>query len=68
MVRYGLYDSDLAIWDDVEAHVLTNGRWYSADAIEMFCEARINVDRSFMRKLKAEAPPLPDGAFQRTLS
>jgi hypothetical protein len=63
MARYGLYDSDLAVWDDVEAYVLTNGRWYPADAVEMFCEARINVDQPFLRQLIAGAPPLPVGAF-----
>jgi len=65
MIRCGLYDSDLAVWDDVEAHVLTNGRWHWADAFEMFGEARINVERSFICQLIAEAPPLPDGAFAR---
>jgi len=58
--------SDLAVWDDVEAHVLTNGRWHRADAFEMFGEARINVERSFICQLIAEAPPLPDGAFGET--
>ena len=65
MTRCGLYDSDLAIWDDVKAYVLTNGRWYPADAVEMFCEARINVEGSFLRQLIADAPSLPKGAFAR---
>lgn len=65
MTRCGLYDSDLSVWDDHQAFVLTNNHWYSADAFEMFCEARINVEWSFVRQLMAEAPPLPHGAFAR---
>jgi hypothetical protein len=68
MIRCGLYDSDLAVWDDEPAYVLTNGFWYPADACEMICEARINVEVSFLRQLIAEAPPLPDGAYGRIRS
>lgn len=67
-VSLGLFDSDLAVWDDSKAFVLTNGRWYEHEAFQMWHEARINVERSFLRQLLAEAPPLPDSAFAEKLA
>jgi hypothetical protein len=63
LVNRASEDGDLALWDDHKAFVLTNGVWHKAEAFTMWDNARVNVPESFMRKLIAEAPPLPDRSF-----
>jgi hypothetical protein len=67
-LRFGVYDGDLAVWNDLEAWVATNGTWYRWPAFHLWDNARINVEGSFIRQLIAEAPPLPVSAFAQKLA
>jgi hypothetical protein len=62
-LRFGVYDGDLAVWNDLEAWVATNGAWYSWPAFELWHSARINVPKSNIAELLQAAPPLPGNAF-----
>jgi hypothetical protein len=63
--RVGIYDGDLAVWDDGQAYVLTNGVWREAEAFVLWHEAAVNIAPAYIAELLRNAPPLPSGAVRQ---
>jgi hypothetical protein len=61
--RFGVYDYDPVVWNDVEAWVLTNGVWHKADAFQMINQATILSAAEFAKQFPSIERTLPKEAF-----
>lgn len=61
--RFGTFDGDPAVFNEVEGWVLTNGVWHESQSFVLFDEAAVMDEAAFIKTFPGILKTLPKAAF-----
>jgi hypothetical protein len=62
--RFGTFEGDPAVWDEVEAWVLTNGIWHEGESFKMIDDATLMTEEVWNKYFPGIFKTLPKTAFK----